>query len=228
MKAEKYTRHLLQGDTGRRSALTMTRKYLEEHALTPELAAKYRLGFVNPAEPADRRYQGMLSIPYMTQAGIVTMKYRCPEDHDHSIHGGKYSQAEAAEPWIFNPRAFFDAENTIGVAEGEIDAIVATEYLGIPTIGIPGVDVWRANMKTWRRTLDDFTDIVIFVDGDPPREIENPDGSTRVVQPGMDLARSIQSAVRGRGRLVLCDQDEDVASMMAKGLQDVLKERAGL
>lgn len=228
MKADKYTGHLLRGDTDHRSGLMKTIDYLREHGLTKEVAARYRLGFVNPAEPADRIYQGMLSIPYVTKAGIVAMKYRCVEDHDHSVHGGKYSQAEMADSWIYNPQAFFDAEDTIGVAEGEIDAIAATEFVGVPTIGIPGVDYWRANRKAWRRTLDDYSTILIFVDGDSPREMKSPDGTVTVKQPGLDMAKSIQADVRGRGRLVRCDQGEDVASMVAKGRLETLRERAGL
>jgi hypothetical protein len=195
--------------------------YLRDHGMTKEMVAKYRLGFVNPAEPADRLYEGMLAIPYLTRAGIVAIKYRCVVDHDHgAFHHGKYSQPEGQDVWIFNPQAFFDADDVIGIAEGEIDAIVATEVVGMPTIGIPGVEIWKSNRKAWRRTLDDYSTILIFVDGDVKRE----DGS----QPGLDMARSVQSDVRGRGRLVRCDQGEDVASMVAKGHQDLLKERAGL
>jgi hypothetical protein len=198
----------------------MTIDYLREHGLTKEIAAKYQLGFVNPAEPADRRYRNMLAIPYMTQAGVVAMKYRCVEKHDHgALNHGKYNQPDGADPWIFNSKAFFDAEDTIGVAEGEIDAIVASEFL-LPTIGIPGVDNWKANRKTWRRTLDDYSRILIFVDGDTKRE----DGS----QPGLDWAKSVQSDVRGRGQLVRCLPGEDVASMVAAGKIELLKERAGL
>jgi hypothetical protein len=220
-KVAKYARHLQVGDTAQVSELTRTINYLRDHGLTKELAAKYHLGFVNPAESADNRYRGMLAIPYLTHAGVVAIKFRCVEDHDHgAFHHGKYSQPEGQEPWIFNPQAFFDADDTIGVAEGEIDAIVATEFLGVPTIGIPGVEIWKANRKSWRRTLDDYTTVLIFVDGDTKRE----DGS----QPGLDMARSIQSDVRGRGRLVKCDQGEDVASMVAAGKIEVLRERAGL
>jgi hypothetical protein len=228
-KAEKYTGHLLRGDTDQRSALMMTINYLRDHGLTKEIAAKYRLGFVNPAEPADRLYQGMLAIPYVTRAGIVAMKYRCVEDHDHSdFHHGKYSQPEGQDPWIFNPQAFFDAGDVIGVAEGEIDAIVATEFVGVPTIGIPGVDIWKANRKAWRRTLDDYSTVLIFVDGDSPREVKGPNDTVVVKQPGLDMARSIQADVRGRGRLVRSDPGEDVASMVAKGRLETLRERAGL
>jgi hypothetical protein len=220
LKVQKYARHLQVGDTDQLSDLTKTINYLRDHGLTKEMAAKYHLGFVNPAESADNRYRGMLAIPYLTRAGVVAVKYRCVEDHDHSaFHHGKYSQPEGQDVWIYNPQAFFDADDTIGVAEGEIDAIVASETL-LPTIGIPGVEIWKANRKAWKRTLDDYSTVLIFVDGDVRRE----DGS----QPGLDWAKSVQSDVRGRGRLIRCDQGEDVASMVAAGKLSVLRERAGL
>lgn len=218
----------MNGDTPLAGSLMMSREYLEGHAITSEIAQKYKLGFVNPAEPADRQFTGYLSIPYMTQAGIKGIKYRCVEDHDHKVHGGKYGQPEGQDARIFNPQAFFDADETIGIAEGEIDAIVATEYLGVPTIGIPGVDTWKAHRNAWRRTLEDYDSILIFVDGDQPREIPGPNGTMRTVQPGLDMAKAIAADVRGRGRLVYCVVDEDVASMVASGKLELLRERAGL
>lgn len=195
--------------------------YLKSHGLDKELARKYSLGFVNPATVDDNRFTGKLAIPYLTRAGIVAIKYRCVEDHDHkALNHGKYSAPEGQDARIFNPAAFFDADDLIGVAEGEIDAIVATERLGVPTIGIPGVESWTAHRRAWRRTLEDYGTVLIFVDGDVQRE----NGS----QPGLDMARAIQNDVRGRGRLVRCDQGEDVASMVAKGRLDQLRERAGL
>jgi hypothetical protein len=224
LKVGKYAEHLLHGTTDLRGPLMKTIDYLRTHGLDKDIAAKYQLGFVNPAEQDDARFTGMLAIPYLTQAGIVAIKFRCVEDHDHKQHGGKYAQPEGQDTWIFNPNAFFDADDVIGVAEGEVDAIVATEKIGVPTIGIPGVDVWKANRKAWRRTLDDYERVLIFVDGDQPRT--SPDGV--VTQPGLDMAKAISHDLKGRGRLVRCDPNEDVASMVAAGRIEVLKERAGL
>jgi hypothetical protein len=204
--------------------------YLRAHGIKDmdgkRIVEKYKLGMVNPASVDDEKYTGRLAIPYLTQAGIVAIKYRCVEDHDcKSVkYHAKYDQPEGQDTWIFNPQAFFDADDIIGVAEGEIDAIVATEFIGVPTIGIPGVDVWKANRKAWRRTLDDYETVLIFVDGDVPRT--EPDG--RVVQPGLDMALAISHDVKGRGRLVRCNQGEDVASMVASGKLGELREKAGL
>lgn len=228
-----YEDHLLTGNTSLPGSWETVTEYLRLHGINgmkgKAIVEKYHLGLVNPADQGDRRYAGCLAIPYGTKNGFVAVKFRCVEDHDHQALGhAKYNQPEGQEPWIFNPQAFFDAGDMIGVAEGEIDAIAATEFLGVPTIGIPGVEIWKANRKAWRRTLDDYSTILIFVDGDSPREMKSPDGTVTVKQPGLDMARSIQADVRGRGRLVRSDPGEDVASMVAKGRLETLRERAGL
>lgn len=233
-KADKYARHLLgyDLDDSARPGLMRTIEYLGEHAIDRELVVKYGLGFVNPAEPADYRFSGMLAIPYFTRAGVVWMKYRCTLGHDckeyansgHPEHS-KYSAAASEEPWIYNPEAFFTAmlsdDGTIGVAEGEMDAIVATEKLGVPSIGIPGVEIWVQNRKIWRRTLDDYDNVLIFVDGDRPTPA-HPDGA------GLEFARKVADDVGPKARLVRCPEGEDVASMVASGQGDILRERAGL
>lgn len=217
-------------DDGFRPGLQRTINYLQSHGIHDRnIARKYQLGFVNPAEPADRRFAEMLAIPYLTQAGIVAMKYRCTIDHDckeyaheHDPLHAKYGAPSGQEQWIFNPAAFFDADEIIGVAEGEVDAIVATEYLGIPTIGIPGVEAWTAYGRIWKHLLrEDYTQVFIFVDGDEPTK-NHPDG------PGLEFARAVAKDVGPAAQLVRCPRGEDVASMVASGQSDILLERAGL
>lgn len=203
---------------------TRTTDYLKAHGLTPAIAEKYRLGFVNPARKIDRPHAGDLMIPYMTKAGIVTYRYRCTKNHvckDVEFHN-KYDQPKGIPLHIFNPQAFFDAGNTIGIAEGEIDAIAATEILDLPTVGIPGIEAWKSNHKSWKRCFDDYENVIVWVDNDPPSRMY-PQG------PGKAMAGWIQDDIGGdRCLLVTCDQGEDVSSMVAKGHSDVLRERAGL
>jgi len=234
-KAEKYAQHLMGYDLDdtARPGLMRTINYLHQHAITKDehgrrIAQKYRLGLVNPAEPADRRFSGMLAIPYITRAGVVWFKYRCTLDHDckeyardgHPEHA-KYAAVSGEEPWIYNPEAFFTADDTIGVTEGEIDAIVATEKLHIPSVGIPGVEIWTQNRKIWKRTFDDYANILVFADGDNPSQA-HPDGA------GLEFARTLAKDVSRKALVVRCDPGEDVASMVASGKGDILRERAGL
>lgn len=224
-KSQRYAQHLLDGD---RPGVIRTINYLRGHGIDKDIAAKYQLGFVNPVGAEDQQFEGRLAIPYLTRSGVVAMKYRCVMPHDckeyardgHPMHG-KYAAPMGQEPRIFNPAAFFDAEDALGIAEGEIDAIVATERLGLPTIGIPGVENWVKYRKAWRRTLEDYAHILIFVDGDGPSD-RHPDGA------GLEFARAVARDVGPQARLVRCPSGEDVASMVASGQMDVLLERAGL
>ena len=224
-KSQRYAE--LLRDTARPGVMR-TIEYLTAHGVTKDMAERYQLGFVNPVEAADRQFEGRLSIPYITRTGIVAFKYRCTLPHDckeyardgHPLHA-KYAAPLGQEPWIFNPAAFFDAEDVLGIAEGEIDAIVATERLGIPTVGIPGVEIWTANRKEWRHTFRDYEHVLIFVDGDGPSQA-HPEGA------GLEFARAVKKDVGAAARLVRCPNGEDVASMVASGQMDVLLERAGL
>jgi hypothetical protein len=82
------------------------------------------------------------------------------------------------------------------------------------------VDNWVSYRKAWRHALTDYTKVLIFVDGDAVQA----DGK----QPGKDMARAIAEDLKGRGRLVLCDEGEDVSSMVASGRLEQLRERMGL
>ena len=50
--------------------------YLRDHAIDQAIAIKYELGFVAEPLPGDERFQGMLSIPYLTPAGVQAIKFR--------------------------------------------------------------------------------------------------------------------------------------------------------
>jgi DNA primase len=194
------------------SAQTMT-SYLAQHALTVEMAAEYRLGYVENPAPQDKRFKGMLCVPYLTRAGVKALKFRCMADHDHSAHGGKYAQPAGQLVRPFNPEAYFKAYNTIGLCEGEIDAIVATEALGVPTVGVPGVEMWRSHVEWWRHTLKDYDEVIVFGDGDDA---------------GRRMARQVQEDLGTRALIAQCDTGEDIASTVAAGKADALREKAGL
>jgi DNA primase len=59
-------------------------------------------------------------------------------------------------------QALHDADSTILVCEGELDAVAAT-YAGWPAVGVPGAQGWKDH---WARLLDDFERVVVVSDGD--------------------------------------------------------------
>jgi hypothetical protein len=170
------------------------RNYLDSHAITKPIAMKYRLGYVGVPTAGDERFAGTLAIPYLSTAGVVAIKFR-----SLSPGGMKYAQASGQKGRPYNAPAYFDAGTTIGISEGEMDAIAATEHLHVPTLGVPGVNGFH---DSWRSLFKDFVTVFVFGDGD---------------QPGRDFAAEMSDIIGWRARIVQCPQDEDVSSMCAQG-----------
>lgn len=167
--------------------------YLTEHCITSETAAEYQLGIVAEPLPGDEQFTGMLAIPYLTRRGTRAIKFRNLKD------GPKFLHHAGQKTRLFNVEAYFRADDTIGIAEGEIDAIVATEVLGVPTIGIPGAENWKADI--WGPLFKDFARVIVFADGD--------DAGKRAVT-------RITETVGWRAVVVQCPDGEDVSSMVAQ------------
>lgn len=145
----------------------------------------------------------MLAIPYLSRAGTVAIKFRRLGDT-----GPKYGQHHGQKNRLYNAPAYFQAGESIGLCEGEIDAIVATERLDIPTMGIPGADSWSKMSAVWGPVFKDFRTVFVFADGDDP---------------GKRLAGDVAESLGWRARIVTCDPEEDVASMVAAGNKDKLR-----
>jgi hypothetical protein len=109
--------------------------YLSSHSINFTIASKYQLGYVGKPLPGDERFAGRLAIPYITPAGVVSIKFR-----SLSAGGAKYIYHSGQKNHLYNTKAYFDAGIAIGISEGEMDAISATEHLGLPTLGVPGVE----------------------------------------------------------------------------------------
>jgi DNA primase len=191
----------------RQSAPDGVRRYLTEHAIMDrEIVDKYQLGYVSEPLPGDDMYSGRLVIPYLGRGGVAAVKFRLIEGS-----GPKYLHHKGQKARLYNTEAYHTAQHTIGLCEGEVDAIVATERLNIPTMGIPGVDVWQARKDIWTPLFRDFRLVVVFVDGD--------DAGGRL---GDDVAESLGT----RARIVHCDPGQDVSSMIVAGHADKLSQMA--
>jgi hypothetical protein len=180
-----------------------------------QILSTYQLGYVTAPLQGDERFAGMLSIPYLTPAGVRSLKFR-----RLSGNGAKYAQPEGQKARLYNTAAYFAAVDVIGICEGEIDAIAATERLGVPCVGVPGVDHWQANAPYWTPVFKDFGKVLVFSDGDPemcqcsPRcEAE----CVKPVRPGEQLAKRIAQTLGWRAQIIYCPEGQDVASMIALG-----------
>lgn len=136
--------------------------YLATRGISDETADLFGLGYVSEGQ-----FQGRLSIPYITNAGVVQIKYRCL-DIRHEIDGkhkceAKYLGEAGCSTHLFNARALIGAGDIAVLTEGEMDAISVQSATEIPSVGYPGVNNWE---KFYRLCFEGVRDVVVVADGD--------------------------------------------------------------
>lgn len=137
--------------------------YLRERGVSAEMAEQFMLGVVSAdAGPTYDQFVGRLSIPYLTPAGVVSIRYRCIENHDCKDAGHpKYLQGKGEADHLYNVGALHERHPAVAVTEGEIDAMFAD--LIIPSLGVPGATKWK---KHWTRLFEDHAKVFVLGDGD--------------------------------------------------------------
>jgi DNA primase len=134
-------------------------KYLlTNRSLSKDSVRFFKLGYVEDPLPGHEKYRGCLSIPYMTKAGVVGIRYRRIGHGE----GAKYLSEPGAESRLYNPADFFRHERFICLCEGEIDTMTAHQS-GLPAVGVPGVKAWKPFMG---RAFDGYEVVYILSDKD--------------------------------------------------------------
>lgn len=172
---------------------------------------RYRIGEVTWDSPEHAIYAGMISLPYLTRHGVVSMKFRRPHSCTPACEHQKYLTPYPTR--LYNTLSMDKADELgyIGIAEGELDALVLDWGCDIPAVGVPGVETWTKHSE-WRELFRGYRDVLIFADGDDP---------------GMDLARQIIRDVPG-ARLVSLAGGKDVSDVFkAEGAAEI-RRKAGL
>lgn len=137
--------------------------YLENRGLDQDAVSGSLLGLVADPDPAHEQFRGRLSIPFITPTGVVYMRFRCLQDHDcKEFSHGKYEGQSGEEVRLFNVSALHDAGSTVGITEGELDALVATAS-GLPSVGVPGSNNWK---PFYYRLFQDYERVIVIGDGD--------------------------------------------------------------
>ncbi len=188
--------------------------YLNGRGLSMDSILKYRLGWASNPLPEHEMMRGRLCIPYVKKSGIVALKFRCIQEHNCKDHGHVKYLSDGPQ-WLFNTSAVDQPTDIVGICEGEIDAITLSS-VGIPSIGIPGVDSWKGH-PWWVEVLRDIPRILIFADNDS----QNPEN------PGYRLAREIQKSIP-KARLVPLPEMSDVNSVYTMYGESYLRELAGV
>lgn len=143
--------------------LTLAEEYLAGRAIALEHASSAGLGVVVDPIPGNEYMRGRLAIPYMTPSGPVNMTFRCMQSHDCKVEGHqKYMTWEGLETNLYNVKALEDANSSIAIAEGEIDALSST-LAGIPCVGISGAEKWK---PFWKNVFEDFSRVYVWQEGD--------------------------------------------------------------
>jgi DNA primase len=149
--------------------------YLQARGISQEVANTYLLGSVVDPSAGHELANGMLSIPYRTPAGVVGLKFRRLDDGTP-----KYLWPTGQKVGLFNVVDLHKPSNTIAICEGEIDTIVLSGIVGIPSVGVAGVSQW----KPWfPKLFESYSRILIFADNDVKEDGRNP---------GQELAKRIK------------------------------------
>lgn len=179
--------------------------YLLGRGITKSLQDSFRLGYVEEPLPGDELFKGRISIPYLTAAGVVSIRFRSTVSHEFKYLG---RPGDRTRP--FNVGVLSDPHQTIYITEGEMDAIIATA-VGLPAVGLPGVMSWKSRGKVYAR-LFRFRRVVVLADGD---------------EPGRKFAELVASALDGC-RIIGMPDGEDVNSMFQQLGHQGLREYVGI
>ena len=184
--------------------IDMAGDYLNQRGITKEAALSARLGVVNQPEVGHEAYVGRLAIPYITKGGVVDIRFRSLNPAVEP----KYMGMPGAVTKLYNVKDIEKAGNWIAVCEGELDTLTLSKMVGIPAVGVPGANSWKAH---YTRLLADFERIYVFADGD---------------NPGLEFARGLSRDLPVT--VVQLPDGEDVNSSYVKNGRDYLLEKAGI
>lgn len=186
--------------------------FLVARGIGKEAAFGQRLGLVSDPIQGHEKVRGFMSIPYLTPAGALAMKFRCIEDHNCKVVGcQRYDQPAGQKVHLFNAGLMATTKaDVVAVCEGELDAILCTHELGIPAVGT-AAGTW---LEHYPRCFADFEEVIIIADHDV-----KPDGSS----PGIKHARKVQGTV-ARSRIVTPPSGMDLGEWyLSEGREAVLK-----
>lgn len=149
--------------------------YLAGRGLTKEVANTFLLGSVVDPSAGHEHAVGMLSIPYITPAGVVGIKFRRLDDGTP-----KYIWPTGQKIGLFNVLDLHKGGDAIAICEGELDTIILSGMVGLPAVGVAGVSQW----KSWfPKLFEAYNRVYIYADNDVKEDGRNP---------GQELAKRIK------------------------------------
>lgn len=129
-----------------------------ERGLDHKTISHFKLGAVLDANASHEQALGMISIPYLTPAGTVQIRFRKAPWGS----GPKYWQTSGSLIRMYNTNLLLDPGRYVYVTEGEFDTMAATQA-GLPAVGIAGTNGWR---KHFYLMLAGFDRVTFLADSD--------------------------------------------------------------
>ena len=152
---------------------------LAERGISEEVAARFELGTVSEPMNGHEMYEGWISIPYITAMdNCVGYKFRRLDDVKP-----KYGSPTGQKAHLYNVEDTLVLGPHLVVCEGELDTVITSGVLGIPAVGVPGVQAWKPHFSKLMMGYD-----TVFIVGD--NDIKE-DGSN----PGMEFSKRVASEV---------------------------------
>jgi DNA primase len=200
-----------------------------ERGISHDMILQFQLGVVLDANASHEQAQGMLSIPYLTPAGPVQIRFRKAPWEER---GPKYWQTAGSQIRMFNTNYLLDPNRYVYVCEGEFDTIAATQA-GLPAVGIAGVNGWRDHFYIMLRGHDRVT---FFADNDS--ESDSKEGKAKpadwpedkpwepITQAGLKFANKHADHIEG-GAVIQMPPGYDVNSYLIEHGAEELRALAG-
>lgn len=140
--------------------------YLDARGVDEPTATGLRLGVVSDPMPGHERFTGWLSIPYLTPAGTVAMKFRNLDPEDSH----RWDAPAGSRIHLYNVPALAEGGEVCLLVEGEMKVMVATSMLDVPVVG-----TWGTNwLDHWPRCFADFDRVIVVGDNDLKEDGSNP------------------------------------------------------
>jgi DNA primase len=152
---------------------------LAEREISEEVAALYMLGSVTDPMNGHEMADGWISIPYITAMNhCVGFKFRRLDDGKP-----KYGSPTGQKAHLYNVVDCTILSKHIVVCEGELDTVIVSGVLGIPAVGIPGVQAWKPHFA---KLLNGYDSVYVVGDNDVKEDGSNP---------GAEFAKRVASEV---------------------------------
>jgi DNA primase len=137
------------------------------------------LGTVTDPMNGHELHDGWISIPYITAMGsCVGFKFRRLDDGKP-----KYGSPTGQKAHLYNVTDTTILSRHIVVCEGELDTVIVSGVLGIPAVGVPGVQAWKPHFA---KLLNGYDSVYIVGDNDVKEDGTNP---------GAEFSKRVQQEV---------------------------------